>query len=145
MAEKLDEYCDWGDTTYSVGFGSQQEWLFQYYDELHLVESIESAYLKWKLEQHILTPKYDILGSLVPLVKHYNVALEKNDNQFKITCQFCNGFVTCSGISRELIYILPLSMLKCILLEYTLKILFHKISTFSGLPEPKFHAYIRDF
>ena len=27
----------------------------------------ESAYLKWKSEQHRMTPKYDILRSLVPL------------------------------------------------------------------------------
>ena len=45
------------------------------------------------------------MHSLVPLVKHYFVTMEEDDNQFKITCQFCNGFVTCKGSSGELIYI----------------------------------------
>ena len=61
---------------------------------MNLGEAIESDYLKWKLEQQILTPKYEILPSLVPLVKHYNANMEDDDNQFKITCQRYNGFVT---------------------------------------------------
>ena len=59
----------------------------------------------WKLEQNRLTPKYDILYSLVTLVKHYHVTMEEDYNQFKITCQCCNGFVTCYGVNVELIYI----------------------------------------
>ena len=55
------------------------QWLFQYYNELPLGGSIESAYLMWKSEQHRLTPKYDILSSLVPLIKHYYVTLEEYD------------------------------------------------------------------
>ena len=39
------------------------------------------------------------------LVKHYNVTMDEDHNQFKITCQCCTGFVTCSVMSRELIYI----------------------------------------
>ena len=31
--------------------------------------------------------------------------MEEDDNQLKITCKHCNGFVTCSGRSGELIYI----------------------------------------
>ena len=31
--------------------------------------------------------------------------MEENDNQSKITCQRCNGFVTCKGMSGELLYI----------------------------------------
>ena len=31
--------------------------------------------------------------------------MEEDDNTFKTTCQFCNGFVTCSGRSEELLYI----------------------------------------
>ena len=31
--------------------------------------------------------------------------MEEDDNKFKITCQCCNGFVTCKGRSGELIYI----------------------------------------
>ena len=58
-----------------------------------------------KSEQHILTTKSCIMGSLVPLVKQYCVTMEEDDNKFKITCQCCNGFVTCSGMSGELIYI----------------------------------------
>ena len=59
----------------------------------------------WKSEQHRVTPKYDIMCSLVSLVKHYFVTMEEDDNQFKITCQSSNGFVTCSGSSGELLYI----------------------------------------
>ena len=33
------------------------------------------------------------------------MAMEEDDNPFKITCQRCNGFVTFSGRSGELIYI----------------------------------------
>ena len=62
-------------------------------------EAIESAYIMWISEQHRLTPKYDILSSLVTLVKHYNVTMEEDDNQFKITFQRFRGFVTCSGRS----------------------------------------------
>ena len=29
--------------------------------------------------------------------------MEEDDNQFKITCQWCNGFVKCSGRSVELL------------------------------------------
>ena len=76
------------------------KWLFQYYNDLPLGESIESAYLMWKSEQHRLTPKYDIMRSLVPLVKHYFVTMEEDDSQLKITCQRCDGFVTCKGESR---------------------------------------------
>ena len=31
--------------------------------------------------------------------------MEEDYNQFKITYQWCNGFVTCKGMSVELIYI----------------------------------------
>ena len=60
-----------------------------------LCGAIESAYLMWELEQHILIPKYDILRSLFPLVKHYFMTTEVDDIQFIITCQRCNYFVTC--------------------------------------------------
>ena len=42
---------------------------------MSLGEAIESAYLVWNSEQHRLTPKYDILHSLVPLVKKYHVTM----------------------------------------------------------------------
>ena len=86
----LDEYWYEIDTPHSDDFDFCSNWLFQYYNELLLGEAIESDYLTWKQEQHILTPKYDILSSLVPLVKHYFVTMEKDDIQFKITCQRCN-------------------------------------------------------
>ena len=70
-----------------------------------LGESKEIYYLAWNSRQHRLTPKYYILRSLVTLVKHYNKTLEDYDKQFKITLQRCNGFVTCSGRSRGLLYI----------------------------------------
>ena len=46
------------------------------------------------------------MHSLMTLLKHYNVTTEMDDNQFKIICQDCNGFVTFSGRSGELIYII---------------------------------------
>ena len=52
-----------------------------------------------------MTPKYDIMLSLVPLVKHYFVTMEEDDTLFKITCQRCNGFVTCKGRIGKLLYI----------------------------------------
>ena len=70
-----------------------------------LGEATESAYLTWKSEQHRLTPNYKILCSLVPLVKYYFATMEEADNQLKITCQHCNGFVICKGRSTELVYI----------------------------------------
>ena len=79
--------------------------MFQYYNALPLGEDIVSDYLMWKLKQHRLTPKYDIMRSLVPLVKRYNVAIEDDGNQLKITCRRCNGFVKFSGRSGELIHI----------------------------------------
>ena len=59
---------------------------------MSLVEAIESAYLMWNSEQHRLTPKYDIIRSLVTLVKHYFLTVEEDENLFKITFQRCNGF-----------------------------------------------------
>ena len=59
----------------------------------------------WKSEHQRLTPKYDVLYSFVLLAKHYFLTMEEDDSQSKITCQRCNGFVTCSGRSSELLYI----------------------------------------
>ena len=71
---------------------------------MDLGEAIESAYLTWKKEQHRLTPKYEIMRSLMPLVKKYNVTMEEYYNQLKITFQHYNGFVKYSG-SIGIIYI----------------------------------------
>ena len=68
---------------------------------MSLGEGIESAYLMLKTEQQRLTPKYDIMRSLVPLVKQYNVTID--DNKFNITCQCCNILVTFKGSSGELL------------------------------------------
>ena len=54
----LDEYWDGVDTPYAGGFYLWTEWLFQYYNELPLCESIESAYIVCKSEQHILKTNY---------------------------------------------------------------------------------------
>ena len=62
----------------------------------------------WKVDQHILTPKYDISHSFVPLAKHYHVTYEEDDKPFKNTCQKCNGFSTCLDRSGELLYIIIL-------------------------------------
>ena len=61
--------------THSDYFYFCNDLLFQYYNELPLCESIEIDYLTWKSEQHRLTLKYDIMLSLVPLVKHYFVTM----------------------------------------------------------------------
>ena len=58
-----------------------------------------------KSEQQRLTPKYDILCYLVPLVKQYFVTVEEVYNQFKIACQYCSYFLTCKGCCVELLYI----------------------------------------
>ena len=101
----LDEHWKEIDAPYSDGFGFWPDWMFQYFNELPLCESIESAYLVWKSEQHRLTSKHDIMCSLVTPVNQYFVTMEEDGNQFKITCQHCNDFVTCSGSSVDLLYI----------------------------------------
>ena len=68
-------------------------------------EAIESVYLKWKSEQHRMTPKYDILRSFVPLVENNHVTEDNDDKPFKITCKSCNKIVRCAVKSVELIYI----------------------------------------
>ena len=45
------------------------------------------------------------MSSLVPLLKHYNVTMEEDDNEFKINCQSCNVFLTCSDRCGELLNI----------------------------------------
>ena len=70
-----------------------------------LCEAIESAYLKWKSEQHRPKPKYDSMCSLATLVKNDFLTTEENDNQLKITCQHYNCFVTCTVRSVEILYI----------------------------------------
>ena len=101
----LNEYWDEKDTTYSDNFYFWSDQLYKCFNELPLVEDIESAYLTCMSEQHRLTPKYEILCSIVLLVKHYFVTMEEDDNKFKINCQWCNGFETCKGIIGELVYI----------------------------------------
>ena len=71
----LDGYWDKDNPPDSGDFDFYPEWLFQYYNELTLDEYTEIAYLVCKSEQHRLTPKYDIMHSLVPLVKHYNMTM----------------------------------------------------------------------
>ena len=71
LLQMLDEYLDEKDTTYSYYFDLWPDWLYQNFNEIALGETIESAYLMWKSEQHRLTPKYDILRLLVTLVKTY--------------------------------------------------------------------------
>ena len=57
----LDDYWDEKDTHYSDYYDFQPDWLYQNFNEMPLVEAIKSAYLKWKLEQHILKTRYDIM------------------------------------------------------------------------------------
>ena len=109
---------------------------------MHIGEYIESCYLSWKLEQHRLTPKYKTFHPFVPLVKHHHVNYGEDYKPLKINCQKCNGFVRCSGSSGELLYI---TFMLCLLLEYNLKSLFHKLSSSGGLPDLKYDADIRIF
>ena len=77
----------------------------QYNVELTIDEAIESSYIMQKSEQHRLTPKYDIIHSFPPLVKHYHVTEEDDgDKLFKTTSQLCNGFVRRYGKMGELLY-----------------------------------------
>ena len=86
----IDEHWNEGDTTYSSSSGLYTQWSFQYFNELTIDEYIESFYLTWNIEQHILTPRYYILSSFVPLAKHYHVTEEDDDDKpFKITFQYC--------------------------------------------------------
>ena len=64
-----------------------------------LGEAIEISYLMLKSEQKRMTPEYDIMRSLVTLVKRYFVSMDEDDTYLKITCQHCNGFVTFSSRS----------------------------------------------
>ena len=50
-----------------------------------------------------MTTKYDILRSLVLILKHYNITVEEVNNQFKITCQNFDVFITCYVRSGEII------------------------------------------
>ena len=77
--------------------------------------TIESNHLISKSEQVRLAPTYEILRSLAPLVKQYFVNVEEDDNLFKITCQRCNGFVTCKYKSGKLLYVTFLHAVLCTL------------------------------
>ena len=101
----LYKYWDERDKSFSGYFDFWPQWLFQYYNELPIVESIEIVYLTWNPEQQILISKDEILRPLVPLVKHYNVTVDEDDEKFKITCKCCSEFVTCSVKSRVILYI----------------------------------------
>ena len=59
----------------------------------------------WKPERHVPTIKCDIICSLVLFLKHYFVIMEEGGKKLKIICQCCNGFVSCSGMNGELLYI----------------------------------------
>ena len=97
----LEKYWYEWDSPNSDYFNFFPEWLFQYNNELPIVEDIESAYIMWKSEQHRLTPKYDIFHSFVNLIKHYHVTLDDDDKSIKITCQRCYGFLIYSGKSDK--------------------------------------------
>ena len=97
--QMFDEYWYKKDTPHPDDFNLWPDWLFQYYNEIPLVEAIESSYITLKIEQQRLIPNYYIMNLFVTLVKHYNVTMVEDDNQFKMTCQKFNCFVTCSGSS----------------------------------------------
>ena len=79
--------------------------------------------------------------SFVPLVKYYFVTMEEDDNQLKITYQFCGVFVKFQ-VGVENFSTLTFSVMEFLFLDYTLKILLQKYSTFSGPPELKCNACI---
>ena len=78
--QTLDEYQYGGNKPYSGGFYFLPKWLFKYFNELKLDESSESAYFMWNSEQQRLTHKYDILCSLMPLVKNNFISIEEYDH-----------------------------------------------------------------
>ena len=98
----------------------------------------------WNSEHNRLIPKYDIMFSLLPLVKQYNATMKEEDNQFKITCQCCNDFVTCSGMSGELLNITFIHSRISTLGIYPEEFA-PEISTFSDLPKLKRNTYTRGF
>ena len=108
--------------------------MYKYFNELLLGESIESAYVMLNSEQHRLTPRYDIMRSLVPFVKHYFVTMKEDDTLFKFTCKIFNSLQHVK-VGVENYSILPVYMLDFLLLYYILKILILKISTFSDMLE----------
>ena len=67
----LDDYWDEKYTPYSDDDCFWPDWLYQYVNELPIGEAIKSAYITYNSEQNRLTPKYEIMRSLVTLVKHY--------------------------------------------------------------------------
>ena len=69
--QTLDEYWDKEDKTHSDDCSVFPEGLFKYYHGLHLGEYIEGYFLIRKSQHHRMTPKYYIMRSLAPLVKHY--------------------------------------------------------------------------
>ena len=80
--------------------------LLKYNNELTIRESIEGYHITRKSEQHILTHKYEILRSFVPLVKHYHVTDVDDDNKLlKIKYQCCNVYARCDVKSVKLLYI----------------------------------------
>ena len=81
--QTLYGHWDKGYTPYSRDFDTFHSAFFKYYNELALGEFIEIAYLTCKSEQHRLTPIYDILRSLVILLKCYYGSWEEDDRQLK--------------------------------------------------------------
>ena len=96
----------------------------------------------WKSEEHRLALKYDILCSLFPLVKHYFWLWRGIVINSKLTVNILMVFKHVQ-VGVENCSTLTFSIMECLRLDYTLKSLFQKISTFSGLPEQKFRVCIR--
>ena len=55
--QRLDQFWDELYKPYPGAFDFWPQWVFQYCKKLPLGEATDSVYLKWKSEQHILTPK----------------------------------------------------------------------------------------
>ena len=63
-----------------------------------------------------MTPKYYILSSFVPLVKHSHVTEEDDDDKpLKITFQYFNVFLRCAVNNGELLYMIFLHVGVCTL------------------------------
>ena len=94
----LHPYWYGGDTPYSIQFDLWPNWLIQYNDLPPIGEAIENVYLVCKSEQHIMTTKCFIFHSFGALLKYYHATLMNDEqNIFKIICQYCDGYVQCSG------------------------------------------------
>ena len=77
----------------------------QYKDKISMGPDIENYYHIWKLEQNILTPKYDIDFTCSTSEMFHVTSVNDSKNSFKITSQHFNGYFKCTSTCGEIMYI----------------------------------------